>query len=287
MRFSILHTFFFVTALPCLAGCSTAQRASRDEPSAFAAEPQVHGYDAEAGAGEVTQLDGGFDAGIAANEPPRYEILAASRIADAGELRVEEIDGGYGFRLAAHSDASLSIEPIGKISGPTTAGVYLGPRCPEVAFGQTKLLGRWTGEVATCTTVAQPIAVLSGSEPRVGCSQEPAEPGEYELALWPCGSYDEPLVAIRFSLGDAEVDEAPIEETPTHESSTRATKTTGSGEDNDNPLSGPAHAPGPGFSRSQKQRAITDQRAVRRTGMSDSSRDAEPDEPPPTSDIRQ
>lgn len=198
--------------------CSQRQHAAQDAPSSreerdAGAEDASSEADGSAdahldGDGEHVDASGASgsdpqgDAGSAGRaEPPEGEVIARGAIGDAGaEVRVEAIDGGVGFRIVAAEETPLAIEPLSRLDGPMKIGAYFGPRCPTAAQGQARFLGLWRGEVSRCVTEPQPMALLHGRAAVEGCPIEQAPRGSYELSLYPCGHYAEPLVTVGFEM---------------------------------------------------------------------------------------
>ncbi len=154
------------------------------------------------------------DAGAPAADPADLTsgpVLGRAALPDGGpELRVEQVDAGYAFRLAAPGESGVEVEPIGRLEGPSPAGVFLGCGCQGTAPGTSRVLGIWSGERAQCATSLTPMAVMEGRPRRRGCATAPVEPGQYRLELYPCGRYSEPLFQVGFEVGEGEGEgEAP------------------------------------------------------------------------------
>jgi hypothetical protein len=128
-------------------------------------------------------------------------VLGRMALAEGGpEVRVEAVDGGFLLRLAAPSEAEVSIEPIGQLSGPSPGGVFLGPRCRRAAPGTSTELALWTGRFERCVTTLSPMAEVAHWPTRPGCPIERVAPGPYQLILFACGSPSEPLFTVSFDI---------------------------------------------------------------------------------------
>ncbi len=150
----------------------------------------------------------------ASSDPPPGLVIATATIGDDGaELRVEQFSGGegsgksLGFRLMASKNGPLSVEPLGQLAGPTASGMVFGRGCQRAEAEGSVFLGQWTGgSIYRCVTRTQPMAVMDGVERSPigrGCTVEAVTTGTYELTLWPCGRYAEPLVTVSFEVQGA------------------------------------------------------------------------------------
>lgn len=137
-------------------------------------------------------------------ELPPGRLVGSGDLPDGGaQLRIEELDDGYAIRLVATESAAVSVEPLARLKGfgtAGTAGVFLGRGCQRAEAGENKVLGIWSRELERCATSLEPTAVMKGRPRRPGCTASKAPPGSYEVSLFRCGRYAEPLFDVAFEI---------------------------------------------------------------------------------------